>query len=281
MSRRSSRPRYVLLVLVLASISVITLSFRGGSTGWLSGVRSAAADVFTPIQSAAGTVFGPVGRFFEGAASYGSVKAANAKLGDQIAALKGSNSKDSVIESQMAAIAAEEHLSFAPAITDVVTQVVANSASNFQDSIQLSKGTGAGIRIGMPAVTGGGLVGTVVQVSSDRCTVQLITDPATKVGVSFGATGQQAGLALANGQGSDEPLSVGLIFPGTKLFKGELMVTSGGAGDLYPFDIPVGTVANASLAPAASQETVTLKPSVNFAGLQFVGVLLFKPSSAP
>lgn len=277
--RRTSRPRYILLLLVLAAVTIITLSFRGGTTGWLGGVRGVATDVFTPIQSAGGTVFGPVGRFFEGAASYGSLKAENAKLRNELASVMSSNAQGTVLRDEMAALAAQSNLPFASNVPKVVTEVVANSASNFQDTIQLSKGSGAGIRVGMPAVSGRALVGTVVQVSSNRSTVQLITDPATNVGVVYAAPGQAvASLALATGQGAGSPLSVSLIPPGTKLYKGEAMETSGVSGSLYPMGIPVGTVANASETPGAQAETVTLKPDVNANQLQFVAVLLFKPS---
>ncbi len=278
MSRRTSRPKFVLLLLVLASVTVITLSFRGGSTGWLGGVRGVATDVFSPIQSVAGTIFGPVGRFFEGAASYGSLKNTNTKLHNQIASLKATSKDATLYKNQLAALAAMENLPFAPNMKHVVTEVVANAASNFQETIQLNKGAGAGIRVGMPAVSGSGLVGTVVQVSSNRSTVQLITDPSTNVGVSYATTNNQTGLALATGQGPGKPLSVSLISPGTKLVSGEAMVTSGVQGDIYPIDIPVGTVASASLAPGATSETVTLKPSVDVGQLQFVSVLLFTPS---
>lgn len=278
LSRRTSRPRFALLLLVLASVTVITLSYRGRSSGWLGGVRGVASDVFSPIQSAAGTVFDPVGSFFEGAASYGSLKSKNAKLRNQLAALKDSNASAIVARDQLGALAKLDNLSFAPNLSHVVTQVVASAASNFQDTIQLNKGSGAGIRDGMPAVSGTALVGTVVQVFSNRSTVQLLTSQASNVGVSYATPGQPLGQALATGQGAGSPLSVSLVRPGTPLYKGELMETSGVAGDIYPIGIPVGTVAGASLAPGAQQETVTLKPVVNPTQLQFVAILLYKPS---
>jgi rod shape-determining protein MreC len=267
------------LVLLLASITVITLSFRGGTTGWVGGVRGVATDVFSPIQSAAGDVFGPIGNFFEGAANFGSLKSENAKLRAEVARLKATSSAAGVTESKLAALAAQEHLSFAPNLAHVVTQVVTGSASNFQDTIQLSKGSGAGIRVGMPAVSGTGLVGTVVQVAADRSTVLLLTDPTSNVGVQYTAKGTSTGLALATGQGVGKALSVSLIAPGTVLFKDEEMVTGGALGSPYPPGIPVGTVASASQSPGSHSETVTLNPIVDTSKLEFVSVLLFQPPS--
>ncbi len=279
LSRRTSRPRFTLLVLTLASITVITLSFRGGTTGWLGGVRGVATDVFSPIQSAAGAVLGPIGNFLEGAANFGSLKSANAKLRAEVAGLKATSAAASVTKSQLAALAAQDHLSFAPNLAHVVTQVVTGSASNFQDTIQLNRGSGAGIRVGMPAVSGTGLVGTVVQVAADRSTVLLLTAPTSNVGVLYTAKGISTGLALATGQGAGKPLSVSLIGTGTVLFKDEEMVTSGASGSPYPLGIPVGTVSSASQSPGSQSETVTLTPIVHPSQLEFVSILLFKPSA--
>ncbi|MGH9127381.1 MAG: rod shape-determining protein MreC [Acidimicrobiales bacterium] len=279
LSRRTSRPRFTLLVLVLASVTVITLSFRGGKTEWLAGVRGVATDVFSPIQSGASAVFGPIGSFFAGAANYGGLKAKNAKLRSEIAGLKAAAADSSVQQRQLAGLNAVSHLPFAPSLAHVVTQVVARSASNFQDTIQLDKGTGAGIRVGMPAVSGTGLVGTVVQVAANRSTVSLITDESSSVGVVFATKNSPTSLALATGQGAGQPLSVSLIPPGTKLYKSTAMVTSGISGSRYPPDIPVGNVSSASQAPGSQTEKVLLTPDANMAQLEYVDVLLFKQST--
>lgn len=264
-------------MLVLASITVITLSFRGGSTGWLGGVRGVATDVFSPIQSAAGAVFGPVGRFFEGAANYGSVEAQNARLRSQVAGLRAQSAEARVLQDQVAALAALGDLPFASNLRSVEAVVIANAASNFQDTVQLDKGSGAGIRVGMPVVSGQGLVGRVVQVASNRATVLLISDPASSVGVTYAAQGGKADQGLVSGQGAGRPLTVSLVTPGTKLVKGEEMLTSEVRGGYYPLGIPVGTVSSATLSPGAQSETVTLKPVASLGQLEFVKVLMFTP----
>lgn len=261
----------------MASITIITLAFRGGSTGWLGGVRSAATDVFSPVQSAAGTVFGPVGRFFEGAVEYGAVKSQNAKLRSQVAGLRAQSAATKVLQDQLAALSALGDVPFAGNLRSVEAVVIADSASNFQDTVQLSKGSAAGIGVGMPVVSGAGLVGRVVQVAANRSTVLLVSDPTSNVGVTYAAPGGKLDQALVTGQGAGKPLSVSLVPPGTKLVKGEEMLTSEVRGGYYPLGIPVGTVSSATLAPGAQAETVTLKPNASLGQLEFVKVLMFTP----
>lgn len=279
LSRRTSRPRFILLVLLLACITIITLSFRAGQAGWLGGVRGVATDVFSPIQSAAGAVFDPIGSFLEGAASYRGLKAENAKLRSELGQARAAEATARLTKDELAALAAQDHLSYAANLKKVVTQVIAGPASNFQDTIQLNKGSGAGIAVGMPAVYGTGLVGTVVQVASDRSTVLLLTDPSSHVGVLYAARDSSTGLALANGQGPGKTLSVSLIAPGTQLYKDEEMVTSGVSGSPYPLGIPVGKVVSASVSPGAQSESVSLAPLVDGSQLEFVSVLLYRPST--
>lgn len=274
-SRRTARPRFTLVILILASVTIITLGYKGGTNGWVSGAKGVAADAFAPVQSAANSVFRPIGNFFAGAARYGSVKSENARLRQEIAALRAQSALASSYHRQAIALEAQDHLAFAGTLHQVVTQVAAGSPSNFQGTIELDKGTDAGIKVGMPAVSGTGLLGRVVSVSRLRATVLLITDPSSQVGVRFGDRGH---LAVAVGEGKGRLLAVLDVAPGTRLVRHELMVTSGGQGDLYPAGIPVGTVVSASDSPGALQEAVSLTPFVNLGTEQVVSVLLWIPA---
>lgn len=273
-SRRSARPRFTLLVLILASVTIITLGYKGASGRWLAGAKGALSSAFAPVQSALGSVFSPIGNFFVGAADYGSLKSQNAKLHQEITRLQAQGAQADTYRRQAQALEQQDHLAFAGNLHQIVTQVVAGSPSSFQDTIQLGKGSDAGVKVGMPAVSGTGLVGRVIAVSSHRSTVLLASDPSSNVGVRFGAKGQ---LAVATGAGTGRNLTVNFVAPGTRLTRGEVMVTSGGQGDLYPAGIPVGTVASGSQSPGAPQENVTLKPFVNLDRLQFVSVLVWVP----
>lgn len=271
------RHRYVLGLLVLASVTVITLDYRGGAGALIGGAKGLARDVFAPAESALRAVVRPIGSFLEGAARYRSVEAENARLRQEIETLKAQARSGAADRSELAALSALDHLPYAPSMPRVVAEVVSQAASNFQATVEIDKGTSSGIRVGMPVVSGSGLVGRVVEAASRVSTVLLVEDPSSAVGVRFGASGT---VALATGNGAGSNLTVDYVDPGTKLFRGELMVTSGDRGELFPPGIPVGTVASAVLPKGALQQTVALAPLAPPGTLQFVSVLLWLPSTA-
>ena len=79
-TRRSRRPRLTIGLLVLASITIITLDYRGDAHGAIASIKRSAADAFSPVQRGADAVFRPVGNFIVGAANGGELEQENARL---------------------------------------------------------------------------------------------------------------------------------------------------------------------------------------------------------
>ncbi|MGP8008233.1 MAG: rod shape-determining protein MreC [Acidimicrobiales bacterium] len=275
--RRSRRPRTTLILLVLASVIIITLDARGGLDRVTSGVKSVATDAFSPVRSAVDDVVEPIGSFLAGSVHYGAVRQQNQKLQNEINQLKSEDQQAQQMEQQLQQITSLLHLSFIGNLTTVPAEVIDYNSSNFAATIQISVGRDDGVQLNMPVVTGGGLVGQVVQVAHHSATVRLITDGASTVGVLYGTPGL---FAAANGQGAGKLLSVDLVPSGTPLSPGELFTTSGLNGAAFPASIPVGYVVEAKTGLTASQETVTLRPSVDLTRLRYVSVVLWGPSSS-
>jgi len=267
--RRTSRTRYVLLVLVLTAATIMTLAYRGHANAVIDKAKSGARDAFAPVGRVVADAFRPVGNFFRGAVDYGSVKAENARLRKQLGDLRRQHLEQADQRRQLADLLRLQGLPFAEAIPKVTAEVVYLSTSNFQLTVEIDRGSAAGLRAGMPAVAGAGLIGRVVQVARDRSTVLLLTDPSSSVGVRA----PNGVVAVATGQGANRVLRVDYLAPGTPLQKGDVFVTSGTEGSIYPPGIPVGDVATAVQRPDSLQEDVTLSPLVDFSQLQYVDVL--------
>jgi rod shape-determining protein MreC len=276
-SRRSRRPRTTLLLLVLASVTIITLDARGGFHRITSGVKSVAADAFSPVRSGVDGIIQPVGSFLAGSVHYGAVRQQNQKLQQEINQLKMQQRSAADNEQALKQLSALSNLSFVGTLQTVAAEVTNYGTSDFAATIDISVGRSQGVQLNMPVVGAGGLVGQVVQANHNTATVRLITDGQSFVGVRYGpAPGLLAGLS---GQGSGKPLDADLVQTNAPVNVGEQFVTSGLQNAVFPAGIPVAQVISAKTGASASQKSVLLQPFADLNHLRYVSVLLYGPSS--
>jgi rod shape-determining protein MreC len=270
--RRKRRTRRGLTIglLVLASIAIITVDYRGASHGTISWAKRGAHDALSPVQHGVDDIVRPIGSFLAGAVHGGALEAQNAKLSHELGTLQRRVLAEQAVENAVRALDRLDHVPWVAGIPTVTAEVTALSSSDFDATVQLDKGTTAGVADGMPVVGSSGLVGQVIEVWSTGCTVRLVTDARSSVGVRFGPGGN---LALAQGSGLGKPLAVNLIAPGIALRKGEVLTTSGLQDAQFPPDVPVARVAAFSSTPSAIAQTVTARPLADLAVLSNVDVL--------
>ena len=272
--RRSRRHRFLLVLLLLTSVTVITLDQRGQGSDVLESARSTARDAFGSVEDATSDTFTPVGDFFSGVFDYGDLKAENRRLRAQLDQVRSKDVLAEETDRELRTVKANEHLEFAAQIPAVAAQVVTTSPSNFQLAVEIDAGSAKGVAVGMPVVTGAGLVGKVIRVSSKRATVLLVTDRDFNVGVRL-TSSQDTGAAKGNGPG--KPLTIDLLYNSTVIKSNEVVVTSGLQGAVFPGAIPVGRVRTAKAVPSSLQQDVTMEPIVDLQRLSYVKVLKWTP----
>jgi rod shape-determining protein MreC len=274
--RRSRRPRTTLLILLLAAITIITLDARGGFGRITSGVKSVAADTFAPVRSSVNDIIEPMGSFLAGSVHYGAVRQQNQKLQQQIRQFQQQGARSAQTEQSLQQLSAVLHLPYIGNLQTVPAEVIDYESSNFAATIGISVGRDDGVQYNMPVVAAGGLVGRVVQANHHTATVRLISDGASLVDVLYGTTGAYAAVT---GEGSGKPLSADLVPINTPLAVGELFVTSGLNGAIFPPNIPVARVTSSKTGVSATEESVTLQPLADLTNLRYVSVVLWDPGS--
>ncbi len=265
----------MLALLALAAVSLITLGFQAGGRRQVAGARGFARNLVSPLDGVARSVFRPVANFVRGGLAYSSLRDQNAKLRSEVARLRAMAAGAVTTQGELAQLAKLEHLTFAQNLPKIPAEVLSGGPSNFQLTIQLDKGSSQGVRSGMPVVAGGGFVGTVIQVSSNRSTVLLATDPTSAIGVRVGSA--NAALGVAVGQGANKSLNVQYVNPNQRILQGQEAVTTQVQGGTLPPGIPVGTVISAHTRVGALQQSITLRPFVDYSSLAFVSVLKWIP----
>ena len=273
LSRHPGRPRFLLLLLVLTSITVITLDFRGQGSGAVATVREAAADALAPVRAAASAVATPVGNLWNGVTRYDDLERENAALRDRLRELDDDAVAAEDARRQLRELQELNDLASVADIPAVTARVVSAPVSNFDLTVELDKGRSDGIEEDMPVVTGAGLVGRVIQASDDRSVVRLLTDLQSSVGVRLSSSGD---VAVANGRGRNRDLSVDLVDAGVAVEEGEAVVTSGVAASIYPPSIPVGRITEGRAADDPDDKVVTVGPAADLTRLQYVRVLQWR-----
>lgn len=270
--RRTGRSRLTLALLILTSIAVLTLDFRG--SGIVKGARDVVATVLSPFEGVVDTVTSPFRNGWDGITKYGDVKDENDRLRARVEELEGDRVEEANASDELARLLEENGISWVGDVPRATARVVGGPTSNFSHTVQIDQGSDKGIKVGMPVVSGAGLVGRVRQVTSSRAVVQLLTDPDFRVGVKLLPDGI---LGTARGAGEGDPLVVDTsIDAETKLEPGGQLTTSGDDRSIFPASIPVGTVRGTKAAGGGLTLDLLVEPFVDTQRLSFVTVLLWE-----
>ncbi|MCE2525330.1 MAG: rod shape-determining protein MreC [Acidimicrobiia bacterium] len=270
MASRTGRSRLTLVILVLVTVTLVTLDVR--NVGPFERVKSAAEAALDPVVSGARRAGGPLGDAWDSVTGYDDLKRENERLRTELEIERGRD-----LANANATVVLQEYLAQAQIqyVTDIPSTAarVVRQLGNFPGfTVDVDKGSSAGVKVGMPAVTSAGLVGRVVDVAPGRSRIRLISDPEFELGVRL--VGGEA-VAIARGTGRGQPLVVSEgIDITTPVAVGMLMTTSGIDRSVYPPDIPVGLVAEVEVDPGLNQ-VLSVQPAASLESLTFVTILLY------
>ena len=272
--RRPSRA--VLVLLLLASFTLITLDARGGDDSPLEPVRSAMGDVLGPVENATAAAVRPftaVSGFFR---TTGGLRRDVARLEAENSQLKGALAGVSVDRNRAAELDGLLATSKTTGYALVPARVVAmGPAQSFSRTVTIDAGTRAGIRPDMTVLNNDGLVGRVVRADRSTATVLLLVDQESVVGGRLGSS-MEVGLLRGRGAvGGDEKLDLDLVDPSATVNQDDVLVTWGSKkGAPYVAGVPIGRVTAVSSTPRQQSVQAVISPYVDFTSLDLVGVVV-------
>jgi rod shape-determining protein MreC len=288
-SSRSSalKRRIVVGVLVLASLVLITVSFRSSA---LDGVQSTGASILRPFEIAADRVTRPfrdtVG-WFRGLVD---AKNENKKLRAQVEDLRRQVILDESAVQQNVDLQKALDYHGPPSIADyrvVHAAVLVNPQSAIDESVTISAGSSQGVTVGSVVVeptggpaAGGALIGTVDKVAHNVARVMMLTDNQSAVTATDLTNPRVVGV-VRRGSGSSDVLILDRVPKKPYVRVGDTIITSGtlGTGPLrskYPHGIPIGTVTSESDNEANLFKSIQVRPLVDLSSVRSVIVLVPK-----
>jgi rod shape-determining protein MreC len=260
-----------LILLILTSLTLLTLDFRGFSP--LDSARSAVLDAFEPVGDFASDTFEPVGDAWNGAFDFDRVEKENEQLRQRVDELEGRITSGEVAKQSLQQLLEQVDIPFVGDLPTVGARVVSGAIANFDTTIEIDKGESNGVRRGMAVVTGRGLVGRVVNTSSDRAVVELLSGG--NISVAFSVVGTNV-LGVARGTGDGTRLSA-TVDVDRLVLPGQILVTSGTQGSTYPQGLPIGTVTEVRSDQSALEQNLTVQMLADLSDLTFVSIVQWEP----
>ncbi|MBL0747185.1 rod shape-determining protein MreC [Nocardioides baculatus] len=272
---RNRPPRSLLVALVLASITLVTLDVSGGASSPLEPARRAVGEAFGPAESAVATAVRP----------FTSVPAwfrSKGDLADEVRDLEASNAdlKSQVELAGFERNRLEQYDGLTAAATDlgsalVPARVVAVGSRQSQSfTVTIDAGSAAGVGPDMTVVNNDGLVGRVLRVSRSTATVLLIVDPDSTVG---GRVGSSMEIGFVNGSGSLDQaagLDLRLVDDASVPARDDTVVTWGSASGPYEPGVPIGRITEVYSSLREASQRAVVEPFVDFSSLDVVGVMV-------
>ncbi len=266
--RPTGAPKPVLLILVAAALTLLTLQYRGVEP--LGAFDRGLRDVIEPLRSATERVAAPLHSVWNGLLDYDELQAENERLADELARMRGRRLSSEADVELLKRLLGEVDIAFGD-LSTVVVRILGTAPGNFAThTIEVDKGSDDGLAEGMPVVTGAGLVGRLESVDRARAVVRLATHPDFRVGVRLVGS-QDEGLARGGGRTGFLVIDAGIRIDAV-VEAGEVVVTSGGRSR-FPADIPVGRVFDPDKGSGFQRE-ILVEPAASLENLSFLNVVL-------
>jgi rod shape-determining protein MreC len=268
----------VLVVLVAASLILLTAYFGEGPDGRLHSIQRGALGALSPIQEGASRVLKPVRDLFGWFGDTMDAKDERDRALAERDALRAER-----VEFQHRLAIAEQQAKLNDMKTSggmgkygpVDARVIIRSPNSWYQRIEINKGTSDGVHRGDPVINGAGLIGKVEAVTGGSAVVTLITDPSFATGVYAGEGRVSGSVTPAVGAPGD------LLFEpndnAARVREEDLVYTSGTTSSRlqsrYPPAVLIGTVKRIDLGEGDLDKRIHVEPAADLSRLDLVAVL--------
>jgi rod shape-determining protein MreC len=271
------RRRAVLALLIASSFLLLTVTFGRTSGGLQEGVST----IFSPVQGIADRALKPARDLVNWFDETFEARGDNERLEEQLASARRQAAAGQVALQENAQFRGMLRLDRNPAIAAagfrrVTGRVIGRSPTVWHSTVNIDAGSGDGVAVDDPVLSGEGLAGRVISVQPGSAQVALLTDSSGAVTAKVVPSGVQG--SLEPDIGDPEDLVLDFIDSTRRVRRGQTVVTAGwraqGVASIFPANIPVGEVTEASVFEQEASQQVHVRPYADLANLDLVQVLV-------
>lgn len=269
------RRRAVLAFLIVGSFVMLTLTYQG-SLGLQRGVST----VFSPVQSVSDRALKPARDLVDWFDKTFDARGENSRLKSELVVARRKAVAGEEALQENAQLRKLTELDGSPALAEsayepVTGRVIVRSPTVWRSSVTIDVGSGDGVHVDDPVISGDGLVGRISSVEPGSSQVMLLTDHASAVAAKVLPAGVQG--VIKPEVGDPEELILDFIDSTKRVHGSEDVVTAGwraqGLASHFPPGLPVGEVTKASIERQLAQQTVDVRPFADLRNLDIVQVL--------
>ncbi|HEU0117892.1 MAG TPA: rod shape-determining protein MreC [Alphaproteobacteria bacterium] len=203
--------------------------------------RTHTMDGLAPMLDAVSRPMMAIEQAVGNAKSYLTLRAENDKLRASMEQMKQWQNAVVTLQNENNELRNLMHFKTEPGLAYISARVIADTGGAFARGLIVTAGKVDGVREGMAAMTGDGLIGRVIEVGDWSSRVLLITDLNSRIPVTIQGSGDRAILA---GDNSAQPKL--LYLPQDAVLTPGSAVVSSGHGGIFPPNLPIGVVTESS-----------------------------------
>jgi rod shape-determining protein MreC len=266
---------WLVLVLLLGNFILMAFSAKDITSGQrLIRVWGLTAADF--VQSPVATVSSGVTNYFRSIANLRSAQDENADLKQKVEELQLKIASSEGLAAENERLKALLNLKDQSKINVLPARIIGRDPSLWFDSAVINQGSLNGVKLNMPVVANGGLVGRVTAVSPLTAQIDLLTRDKSGLGAVIGQVGVSNALGVVMGTSKNGLLEMKYVPGTTDVQVGQSVFTTGQDG-IYPAGLKVGDIFDAKSYGSSQPYQILIKPAASLDSIQEVGVLLYEP----
>ncbi len=250
------------------AVALFLITLLSLSPSYSSFLKIHVAEIFSPIQSAASTIFSPLGTLAENIGRVIHAARINPRLEERNTSLEAEVIRLREVENENKALRALLDFKREQHYNGVVARVIGRDLYHWNQSVLIDKGGADGVVRAAAVVSAQGVVGKIVEVAPHLSRVLLIIDRTSGVGGLIQSS-RQTGIVEGTAEGGCVMKYIPRRPP---ISPGEIVLTSG-LGQIYPPGLLIGTIIRVYEQKNGLYQYADLEPATRFDRLEQVMVL--------